>query len=321
VARRLLARLGQAAVVLWVVLSAVFLLIHAAPGDPFSFDAPNISPAIRAQWRAAFGYDRPLGEQYVRYLSSALHGDLGYSHSMHEPVRDALAAALPRTLLLMGVALALSFALGVWLALVEVRYAGTWRARLTHRVALFFYSLPDFWLALVMLMAFAYWLPLFPAGGIVDPVLHDYMSRGRALLDLLRHLVLPALTLTLLSAAAILRYQRSELLEVLPMDFVRTARAKGLDEHTVLRRHVLRNALLPVITLLGLAFPALLGGALFVEKVFAWPGMGYLAASAIDARDYPLVLASVVVGSCMVIIGNLAADVLYRLADPRLRRQ
>ena len=170
-----------------------------------------------------------------------------------------------------------------------------------------------------MVLAFAYWLPILPAGFPVSMTMHDYMAPWPAFVDRVRHLVLPALTLVLLTTAAIARFQRNELLDVLPLDFVRTARAKGLSERQVIRRHVLRNALIPTITLFGLSLPALLGGSVFVETVFSWQGMGWLTVNAIGLRDYPLVLAGVLVGTVMVIGGNLLADVAYALADPRLR--
>ncbi len=317
--RRVAARFGQAIVVLWIVTTLAFVLIHAAPGDPFGFDAPNVTPAVRAQWRAQFGYDRSLPAQYGLWLGNLARGDFGYSTSLHEPVRDAIADALPRTLLLMGAAVIASFAFGIGLALFQVRHRGRRRGRWAGHVALFFYSLPDFWLALVLLLAFAYWWPVLPPGHPVDMVMHDYMAPLPALIDRLRHLVLPAATLTLLTTAGVARFQRNELLDVLPLDFVRTARAKGLDERTVLRRHVLRNALIPTITLAGLALPALLSGSVFVEKVFSWQGMGWLTVNAIGLRDYPLVLAGVMVGTVMVVAGSLVADLAYLAADPRLR--
>ena len=317
--RRVAARLGQAIVVLWTVATLAFVLIHAAPGDPFGFDAPNLTEAVRAHWRAEFGYDKPLLTQYGLWLRNLATGDLGYSHSLHEPVRAALAVALPRTLLLMGVAVVLSFAFGIVLAVFQVERHGTRRARWAGNVALFFYSVPDFWLALVVLLAFAYWIPILPAGYPVDMTMHAYMTPWAAFLDHVRHLILPAATLILLTTAAVARFQRAELLEILPLDFVRTARAKGIPEHRVLRVHVLRNALIPMISLFGLALPALLGGSVFVERVFSWQGMGSLTVTAIGTRDYPLVLAGVLVGSAMVVVGNLLADLAYAYADPRLR--
>ena len=317
--RYLAARAVQALIVVVLVTTISFFLVRLAPGDPFSYDAWNVSPAVRQQWRVQFGYDRPIAEQFVRYLASVAHGRFGYSHSLHEPVSTALAQAVPRTLLLMVVALTLSFGIGIGVGVLQAARRGTIVDRGLSTVLLVLYSLPDFWLALMALLAFGYWIPILPPGGMVDPVMHDYMSFWPALLDRLRHLVLPALTLTLLSAAGIARYQRAALLEVLPLDFVRTARAKGLSERRIVLRHALRNALLPTITLVGLLLPALVGGAFFIEKVFAWPGMGFLAANAIAARDYDLVTGSVIVGGAMVAVGSLVADLLYAAVDPRLR--
>jgi peptide/nickel transport system permease protein len=318
--RRLVAvRLLHAVVVLFLVTTIAFFLLHFAPGDPFSFENPNIPPDVQNRLRAQFGYDRPVLEQYARYLGNVATGNLGFSHLMRVPVTRALATVIPRTLLLMGLALTISFALGIRLGIYEVRHRLYRRARVSSGLTLFIYSLPDFWLALMLLLTFAYWIPVLPAGGMVDAVMHDYMTPGQALWDRIRHLILPLTTLVLIVTALIARYQRTALLEVLPSDFVRTARAKGVAEHDIVGRHALRNALLPMITLAGLAFPALLGGAVFVEKVFSWQGMGLTLISAIGVRDYPLVVASVVVGAALVVLGNLLADIAYGLADPRIR--
>ncbi len=318
--RRLVAvRLLHAVVVLFLVATIAFLLLQLAPGDPMSFENSSVPQDVRDRMRASFGYDRPVIEQYARYLGNVARGDLGFSHLLRVPVSQALAAALPRTLLLMGLALVISFALGIRLGVYEALHRHSARARAANGVSLLVYALPDFWLAIMLLLAFAYWLPILPAGGMVDAVMHDYMGPWRAAWDRVRHLVLPLTTLTLMVTALIARYQRAALLEVLPADFVRMARAKGVDERSVIGRHALRNALLPMITLAGLAFPALLGGAVFVEKVFSWPGMGMLVVNAISVRDYPLVTASLVVGAAMVTLGNLLADVAYALADPRIR--
>ena len=278
-----------------------------------------MSAAVRDQLRSQFGYDKPMIEQFVLFVGNVAHGRLGYSQSMHRYVGDVLIDVLPRTLLLMGVALALAFLIGVGVGALQALRRGSWLDRMLSGVLLLFYSIPDFWLALMALLAFAYWLPIFPAGGMIDQIMHDYMSLGGRVRDVAAHLVLPSLTLALLTAAGIARYQRAALIEILPQDFVRTARAKGLAERRVVLKHALRNALLPVITLIGLTLPTLVGGAFFIEKVFAWPGMGYVAANAIQARDYDLVTGSVIVGGIMVTIGSLLADLLYAVADPRLR--
>ena len=320
--RRLLAaRAAQAVVIVALVATVVFALIHLAPGDPFgaALESGRVSPEVRAEWRARYGLDRPLAEQYVRWIGSVARGELGWSFSRNRPVAAALAAALPNTIVLMGTALLLSVALGVAAALLQAARRGSLVDRGSSAILLVFYSMPEFWLGLMLLLVFAYELPLFPVSGVVDPVLHDYMSGWGRFIDRLRHLALPALTLTLLLAAAIARHQRAALLDVARADFTRTARAKGLAPRAILVRHALRNSLGTTITLLGLMFPALLGGAVIVETVFAWPGMGSLATTAIAQRDYPLVTAIALVGAVMTVVGSLLADLLGALADPRLR--
>jgi peptide/nickel transport system permease protein len=304
-----------------MVTTLTFVLVHLAPGDPIAaaLDRPGVTEAVRQQWRQSFGLDKPLGEQYVRWIANAAHGELGWSFSYRRPVRDVLMDTLPRTMLLAGLSLVLSFLLGILVGVMQAERPGGARDRWLGRVLLLLYSVPDFWLALVTLLAFAYWLPIFPAGGIVDPVMHDYLSAGGRFGDRLKHLVLPVVTLTLLSAASIARYQRSALLDVLPSDWMRTALAKGLSWRAAVRQHAVRNALLPTITLAGLWLPTLAAGAVFIEKVFSWPGMGLATVNAIGARDYPLVTAGVLAISVLVVIGALLADLAVAIVDPRIR--
>jgi peptide/nickel transport system permease protein len=322
VLRYIAQRLVQAAVIVAIVAVITFALIHLAPGDPFTamMDNQNVSETVRQTLRAQYGLDRPLPEQFVRYVNALAHGELGWSLSNYRPVSEVLATAVPNTLLLMGVALVGSFALGILVALIQVGRRGSVTDHVLSGVSLLFISMPDFWLAILTLLTFAYWLPLFPVGGTVD-IDHEYMRFGGRILDRVWHLALPALTLIALASATVARYQRAALLDVLPADYIRTARLKGLTEREILRRHALRNALLPIITMIGLSFPALLTGTFFVEKIFAYPGMGYAVVSAIGTRDYPLVVGGVIIGSIMVTLGSLLADLLYALADPRLRGQ
>lgn len=304
-----------------LVATIVFFLIHAAPGDPFSasLENPGISESVRAAWRHSYGLDRPLTEQYVRYVASIARGDLGFSFSLQRPVTDALASAIPNTLLLMGISLIAAFAIGITVAVAQVRRRGKPTDRVLGGISIFLFSVPDFWLAMLMLVSLAYWFPLFPIGGSVDPVMHDMMGAGARGIDRVRHLILPALTLALLYFPVIARHQRAALLESVASDYITTARAKGVSENSLITRHALRNALLPVVTILGVAFPALLTGAVFVEKVFSWPGMGLMIVNSINSRDYPLLTAAVLLGSTFVIVGSILADVTYRWLDPRLR--
>jgi peptide/nickel transport system permease protein len=318
----LVRRLAQGAAIVFVVVTVSFALIHAAPGEPFAavLQDPRVTPELRDALRARYELDRPLFVQYTRFLSRTARGDLGTSFTYQRPVREVLGAAIPNTLLLMSAALLGSFALGIGLGAAQAARPGSWFDRLTDGAAVVVSAIPDFWLALGAILLFAYRWPLAPPGAMTDPVMHDLYSRAGRLIDVLKHLVLPAGTLALVMGAAIARFQRAALLEVLPDDYIRTARAKGVPERRVLYRHALRNAVLPTITLVGLAFPALLGGAVFVETVFAWPGMGRLAVDALATRDYPLVLAAVMVAGAMVAVGGILADMLYAAADPRLRR-
>jgi peptide/nickel transport system permease protein len=322
--RRLLAaRAAQAVVVVAIVATIVFALTHLAPGDPFTGELARggIRPAERAALVAHYGFDKPVAVQYAIYLRNLAHGDLGWSFSRNLPVTAALATAVPNTLLLMGTALVLSLALGIGAGLLQAARHDSAVDHGTGALLLIFYSMPDFWLALMMMLAFAYALPIFPVSGTIDPVLHEYLGAWGRAIDRLRHLVLPATTLTLLLTAAIARHQRAALLDSARADFARTARAKGLSARSVLVRHTLRNSIGTTITIVGLLFPALLGGTVLVETVFAWPGMGALATSAITNRDYSLVTATAIIGAVMTVAGSLLADLLTAVADPRLRER
>lgn len=312
-------RVAQAGVVAVLVATLAFFLIHLAPGDPFAELGEQVGADLRAEQRARFGLDDPVGVQYLRYVRNVARGDLGLSFETARPVRALIAEALPRTLLLMGTALTLSFALGVLLGVVQAVRRGGLADRLSRAVTLVCYSMPDFWLALLLLLLFSQRLRWLPTGGMPGALARELYGTGGYLLEVARHLVLPVLALVLLSTAVVARLQRSALLATLPEDYVRTAVAKGLSRRRAVLRHALRNALLPVITLVGLAFPALLGGAVLIERVFNWPGMGLLVVNAIGQRDYFVLVGCVLVGSVMVVLGGLLADVLTALADPRQR--
>jgi peptide/nickel transport system permease protein len=321
VRRYLAARLLQAFGVVVFITTLSFFVVHLAPGDPIAtaLQSPRITEEVRNQWRAAYGLDKPIAEQYVLWVSNLARGKLGVSITLRRPVAEVLGEALPRTLLLCGLALLLSFAIGIGIGLLQAERPGEARDRWFGRILLVLYSVPDFWLALLALLLFAYRIPLFPAGGMTDDVTYPYLSSGGQFVDRIKHLVLPVLTLALLSSAGIARFQRAALLAVLPSDWMRTAIAKGLSWRSAVRRHAFRNALLPTITLFGMSLPVFASGAIFIEKVFTFPGMGLLTVNAIAARDYQLVTAGVLVMSVIVVIGALIADIAVAVADPRVR--
>jgi peptide/nickel transport system permease protein len=315
----LVRRLAAAIAIVFAVVTITFFLIHLAHGSPCGESERQLSPEVCQRLRQQFGYDRPLAVQYLLYLRELSRGNLGQSFALDRPVADALAEAIPNTLTLAGAALLIDFVLGLALGVYQAVRARRFGDVVIGNVGLLFNSMPTFWLGLILLLVFSYWRHWFPLGGMSNPVLCPTLSTLRCVADRAWHLTLPALTLGLVGAAGTARYQRAAILEVLAHDYVRTARAKGLRERRVVLRHALRNALLPFITLFGLAFPFLLTGAVLVETVFAWSGMGRLSVTAIFQRDYPVVTASALVASGMVVFGNLLADVLYAVADPRIR--
>ncbi len=313
-------RLLVAVVIAFLVATLSFMLVHAAPGEPFAAlrEDPRITAEMAQRIREQYGLDRPLGEQYVRYIGSLARGDFGESFLQRRQVSRVLGDALPNSLLLMTTALVVAFALGVALGALQAYRRGSRVDKVIGGVSLALASVPEYLLAIALLFAFAYLLPIFPTAGMSDPVMWRFMSPLQRLADVARHLVLPATTLVLIVASVVARYQRAALLDVLPDDFIRTAKAKGLSRPRVLM-HALRNALLPTITLIGLLFPALFGGAVFVENVFGWPGMGRTIVDALMARDYPLVMGTLVIGSFFVVVGGLVADLAAMSADPRTR--
>ena len=317
--RFIAARLAQSALIIVIVTVVAFLLLRLVPGDPFIYNGANITPAIRAHWREQFGYNRPIGVQLVRYVASVARGDFGYSVMQHRPARDAIADALPQTLILASTGILAALVIGIVMGAVAAAKRRSWWDRLISLYSVLFYSIPDFWLALIIQITLAYSFRLFPVGGTSDPLTAEYGGRWEVFTDHMRHLVLPMLTIALVVGAIVTRFQRAALLDVLPSDYLRTARAKGVSERQVITRHALRNALTPTITVLGLLFPSVLGGAYFVEYVFNWHGLGLLTVNAVGELDYDVATGSVIVSAVLVVIGSLLADLLSAIADPRLR--
>jgi peptide/nickel transport system permease protein len=321
-ARYAFRRLLGAIPLLWGIVTLLFILLHLAPGDPTAaYFNPNVSPDVIEQMRRNFGLDRPVLEQYARWLGAFLTGDFGFSFSRLRPVGEVLGEALPNTLWLGGASLVVIFAVGCAVGVVQaVRHYSRVDHVLTF-LALLLYSIPTFWLGVVLIMwsSSGVWpMAELPISGM-QSLDHESLGVWGRIVDRARHLVLPTITLGLGSAAAVARYMRGSMLETLGADFIRTARAKGLTERRVLLVHALRNALLPIISLLGLFLPILFGGAVVVEYIFSWPGMGRVLYDAILARDYPLVMAATFLFAALVILANLVADLLYAVADPRIR--
>lgn len=315
----MLARVMQGAGTLALIAVINFLLVHAAPGDPVSVlagEAGASDAQFVAQLRAQFGLDQPLLQQLGNYLLHVLQFDLGYSYRQQQPVLSLILDRLPATLLLTGSAFALSLLFGVTLGALSARRAGTWVDSLITLVALVFYATPLYWLALMAVLVFTVQLAWLPGFG--------YMTVGGGLsgmalaLDIASHLVLPALTLALFYMAVYARMTRAAMLEVAQMDFIKTARAKGVRPGRILRSHVLRNALLPVVTLAGIQAGGMIGGAVLTETVFAWPGIGRLMFDALLQRDYSLLLGAFLVTAAMAVLFNLITDLVYTLVDPRI---
>jgi peptide/nickel transport system permease protein len=316
----LIRRLAAAALLVWLVLTTTFVLLRLVPGDA----AATISelPIPKRQKEIlihAYGLDRPLPEQYVRWLGAvALHGNLGISFAQLRPVRKVVAEALPATLLLAAAALLIEYGVGTALGVAAARRSGSALDKSIRVATLLLYSQPVFWLGLMAILLFSDRLGWLPASHMLS-VGADEMGRGAWLADLARHLVLPAMTLGLAQAGGAARFVRAGLLEVLGRDYIRTARAKGLSERRVVWVHGMRAALVPIIQLLALSVPSLLSGALIIEVVFAWPGLGRVTYDAILARDSPVLLATTGVSAILVVGSNLVADLLHAAADPRVR--
>jgi peptide/nickel transport system permease protein len=321
IARRLL---GSIPLVLGIA-TIIFFVVNLAPGDPAAlYFQQGVPPEVLEQIRRNFGLDQPIHIRYWRWMVAFFTGDFGYSYAHARPVLDIILETLGPTLVLAGATLVFIFVIGVVVGVLQSVRQHRPLDRILSVISLFFYSMPSFWLGLMLMLLFALkahewgWPIALPPTGMTS-VDHEFMSFGEQMVDRLRHLVLPVLTLSLVMAAGIARYTRGQMLEVIRQDYIRTARAKGLPERQVVIKHALRNSLLPVITLLGLYLPLLFSGSVFVEVIFSWPGMGRVIVDSIFQRDYPLVMATSFIFALVVVLGSLIADVLYAVADPRIR--
>jgi peptide/nickel transport system permease protein len=312
-------RLVKMALIVLAIVVVNFLLIHAAPGDPASVIAGQsgaADPLFLAQLRHEFGLDLPLRDQLWIYVRGILSGDLGFSHRQQRPVLDLILERLPATMLLTGTAFAIAIGFGLLMGMSASRRVGRWGDSAITALALAFYATPIFWVGLMLVLVFSVWLNWLPSFGMatVGADLHGLAWLG----DRVQYLILPAFTLGLFYMGIYTRLVRSSMIEAADQDFVKTARAKGASEGRIRRRHVLRNALLPMVTFAGFQAGQLIGGSILVEAVFAWPGIGRLAFDALLARDYQLLLGVFLCTSVMTVVLNLATDLLYGVIDPRM---
>lgn len=313
--RFLLSRLLQSIVLLFIVSVIGFAILHLTPGGPLSQFAltPGMTKAELAQIAHQMGLDRPLPVQYWEWAHRLVLGDWGHSYRDNRPVLDVILGRFPATLELMVSAMFIAVLLGMWIGVMGAirRYSAfDMLATIGAMVAL---SIPTFWFGLIVIYIFAIHLDWLPPGNIAT------IGGGGGFLDYLHHLIGPAVVLALVEVAVWSRYMRASMLDVVNQDYIRTARAKGLPERTVLWHHAMRNAMLPMIALAGIEMPTLLGGALVTETVFTWPGMGRLLLDALGYRDYPVIMGILMFSAILVLLSNLLADVVAALVDPRIR--
>jgi peptide/nickel transport system permease protein len=312
VRRFVLRRALQAVVVLFGVSLIVFAMVQVVPGDPVRLAlGTRYSPEAYEALRARSGLDRPLVEQYLSYVGGALRGDLGVSFRTGQPVTTTLLERLPATLSLAGCSLLVALLIAIPLGIVSALRSGTAADHASTVVSQIGVSIPDFWMGILLILLFSGVWGILPPSGYVS-LFEDPAAWAS-------HMVLPALTAGVVSGAILTRFIRAAVLEQMDQDHVRTARARGVSERLVLRRHVLRNALIPVITITGVQLATLLGGVIVVEVVFAWPGLGRLTLDAVNARDYPVMQGAVLLFAVMFLVVNLLVDLLYAAVDPRIR--
>lgn len=311
--RYILKRLILAIPLLIGISIVSYLVMRLAPGDPtLRFFNPRVSTEALEAMRHNMGLDQPVYVQYFYWLSHAVRGDLGYSFVDYKPVVSVVLERLPATISLMGVSLLLAVLVAVPIGIVSAVRQYSALDYVMTVISFAGSSMPSFWLGLMLLSFFAGQLGWFPFGGMGS-------LEGAGFWDSLKHYVLPVAALSFGHMAAWTRYQRASLLEVIRQDYIRTARAKGISNTRVILKHALRNAVIPIVTLLGLSLPNLVGGAFITETIFSWPGMGRLGVDAVFSRDYPVVMGVTIFSGAMVILGNLIADILYTVVDPRIR--
>jgi len=309
----ILSRLAQSIVLIVFVSMLTFVLIHAALGGPAVLLAPDMTKEQIEQVRKALGFDDPLPVQYARWAALVVRGNLGTSFSQGLPVTELLIRRLPETLELVLTGLLLATIVGVAIGIVSARRQYSLIDKLSTAFCFFGMSVPVFWLGLMLIIFFSIQLKILPSAGSYT------LGAPSSLVDRLVHLIMPAIVLATANLAVIARYTRSSVLEVLNADYLRTARAKGLAERVVMNRHALRNALIPIVTVVALMVPRLVSGVAITESVFTWPGMGSLAVDSAVQRDYPVVMGITLMVSVLVVVTNFLTDLSYLLLDPRVK--
>ena len=312
-------RLGQIVPIILIIVVVNFFLVHLAPGDPIVYivgDAP-VSEEIVAQLREKLGLDKPLLEQLVIYLWNVAQGDFGYSYVAREPVLAVIMHRLPATLLLTVTQYILAIIAGLFLGVISAKRQGETADTAITLLSVLGYAVPVFWLGQMLVLIFAHQLGIFPSQGMYS--LRYDMTPLAAAADVAWHLVLPCITLAVFNLALIARLTRANMLQSLRLEFVMFARSKGISETAVVYRHALRNAVLPVVTIIGLNIKTLITGAVLTETVFAWPGIGRLTYEALTARDYPVLMAMFIFVGILVVVANLVTDLAYAYLDPRIR--
>jgi peptide/nickel transport system permease protein len=316
----LIRRLIQSIPLLLVISLLTFAIIEIAPGEATQMyinPERGADPEYIAQVRTSLGLDQPVHIRYISWLGKTLSGDMGFSLRTRRPVTLEVGERLPNTLLLSGSALLLSFMIAVPIGVMSAIKRYTVVDYTFSILALVGISVPIFWTALLLLQIFAIQLNWFPSSGMVS--VRESYTGFRATLDVLHHMVLPTIVLSLAQVASWSRYQRSALLEVLDQDYIRTAHGKGLSVRRVMNVHALRNSLIPMITLIGISVPSIVTGAYITETIFSWPGIGRLGVNAVSGRDYPVIMAVTMLSALLIVFGNLLADIAYAWADPRIR--
>ena len=314
-------RVLQLLPVIFVIICVNFVIVRLAPGDPITYltgDA-QVTREFIEELRAQYGLDQPLWWQLLIYLGRVLRGDLGYSFVSRDSVSAIILSRLPATLLLLGSQFVLSIIIGIALGVISAYRRGSGTDHAVSVISLIGFAVPAFWLGQMMMLVFALWLDLLPAQGMHS--LRLELSGWEAALDVLKHLILPTVTLTIFNLALVARVTRANMINVLRMEYITYARSKGVPEKNVVLVHALKNAILPVITVIGLNLRTLIAGAVLTETVFAWPGIGRLTYEAIFAREYPVLMGILIIIGVTVVLANIITDIAYSWLDPRVRYQ